>query len=379
MKILLVSELFPFCNNAGEVNIQGGGENHMYALSRELAHDNDVAVLTSHVPQASYPSDRFPFRIHTIPNRKTAAHRSEDIRFALRLAKALRRLGSQFEVVVPQTFIPILSAFLSRPSASVVPIIHDVYQPLPLINGIAAWKNLQRGNTIRGIEGCLLERICLNYASNCPLVLTVSDTSCQALQRWIPREKIRVTGNGVYLDEFRRTSKDIDLIAIARFDAPYKNIDLLCEAVIDSDIHTVIVGEGRLRPKIEQRYGGRNIQFTGFVSDKVKRELLARSKVLISASSIEGFGITLLEGLASGCLVAASDIGPHRFIDQGFNVIRFFSVGDTKALMNTVTELLTLSDVERNELYQRANQLITQHWQWSAIAHKTELFLRSLR
>ncbi|MDD1721225.1 MAG: glycosyltransferase family 4 protein [Euryarchaeota archaeon] len=373
-----MSELFPFCDDEGDMIIQGGGENHMYALSRELAHNNDVAVLTSSVPSASYPSDRFPFYVHTVPNRKTASHRSEDLRFALRLAKALRRFGNRFEVILPQTFIPILSAFLSRPHASVVPIIHDVYQPLPLINGISAWKDLQGGSTMRGIQGCLLERICLHYASTCPLVLTVSDTSLAALQLWVPREKMRVTGNGVYLDEFKQARKDIDLIAIARFDAPYKNIDLLCDAVVNTDIRTIIVGDGRLRPKIEQRYGGRNIEFTGFVSEKIKRELLARSKVLVSASAIEGFGITLVEGLASGCLVAATDIGPHRFIDRGFNVIRFFSVGDSQALKEAVTKLLVLSDAERTELHRRANQLITQYWQWSVIAQKTDLFLRSI-
>ncbi len=378
MRILLVSELFPFCDDAGELNIQGGGENHMYALSRELAHDNDVAVLTSRVPSASYPSNRFPVSLYTVHNRKTASHRSEDLRFALRLAKALRRLSNQFDFIVPQTFIPIFSASLAQPSTPVVPIIHDVYQPLPLLNGVAAWTDLQRGNLIRGIQGCLLERICLHYASTCPLVLTVSDTSRAALQQWIPREKIRVTGNGVYVDEFEQTNKDIDLISIARFDAPYKNVDLLCDALINTDIRTVVVGDGRLRPKIEQDYGGRNIEFTGFVSDRVKRGLLARSKVLVSASSIEGFGITLLEGLASGCAVAATDIGPHRFIDQGSDVIRFFGVGDSHALKDTVTKLLALSDAERNELCERANQLILQRWQWSAIAHKTNLFLKSI-
>ncbi len=378
MRILLVTELFPFCSDAGDLSVQGGGENHMYALSRELAHDNKVAVLTSRIPSAKHPSTRFPFDVHTVPNSKTTTNRSEDVRFSLRLARALRRLGDQFDVIIPQTFIPILSTFLAGPRASVVPIIHDVYQPLPLLNGIAAWRDLQQGNTLRGVQGCLLERFCLHYASTCPLVFTVSDTSLATLQQWVPREKIRITGNGVYLDEFTETEKDIDLIAIARFDAPYKNIDLLCEAVVNTDIRTVIVGDGRLRPKIEKRYRDGNITFTGFVSDGVKRSLLARSKILVSASSIEGFGITLLEGLASGCLVAATDIGPHRFIDHGFDVIRFFSVGDSYALKSAVVDLLALSDAERSELRERASQLLTRHWQWSVIAHKTELFLRSI-
>ncbi len=350
----------------------------MYALSRELARHNDVAVLTSRVPSASYPPDRFPFKVHTVPNRKTATNRPENVRFALRLAKVLRRRGSQFDVIIPQSFIPIVSAFLSQPTASVVPAIHDVYQPLPLLNGIAAWRDLQRGNALRGLQGCLLERIGLYYASTCPLILTTSDSSGLTLQQWVPRHKIRVTGSGVYPNDFKQANKDIDLIAIARLDAPYKNIDLVCDAIIDTGIRTVIVGDGRLRPTLEQRYGGRNIEFKGFVSDSIKRELLARSKVLVSASSVEGFGITLLEGLASGCLVAATDIGPHRFIDSGSNVIKFFSVGDNQALKDAVIHLLTLSDAERIERCERGKQLIAQHWQWSVIARKADLFLRSI-
>ncbi|MCJ7639288.1 MAG: glycosyltransferase, partial [Euryarchaeota archaeon] len=109
-----------------------------------------------------------------------------------------------------------------------------------------------------------------------------------------------------------------------------------------------------------------------------KRELLSRSKILVSASSKEGFGITLLEGLASGCLVAASDIPAHRFVDQGSNVIKFFTVGDSKAIRSSVIELLRLQNTEREKIRQRARALITQHWQWREIARKTELILESV-
>src|SRR5665811_2265101 len=104
------------------------------------------------------PNDQFPFKVRTVDNRKTSAHRSEDLRFAIRLAKELRRISQQFDVIVPQTFIPIFSLFLSRTKVAVVPIVHDVYQPLPFANGIATWRDLQGGNTLRGLEGCLLER-----------------------------------------------------------------------------------------------------------------------------------------------------------------------------------------------------------------------------
>ena len=373
-----MSELFPFCDATGDLYVQGGGENHMYALARELSASNMVAAVTSSMPAATYPHDRFPFQVYTVYNRKMVTGQPEDLRYAIRLSRKLKRISDNFDVIIPQTFIPILATFLSRPSVLVVPVVHDVYQPLPLMSGIAAWRDLQAGNTIRGVQGSLLERFCLHYASSCPMVLTVSDSSFKSLRHWLPRDKIRVSGNGVYPNEFKGGTRDIDVISIARFDAPYKNVDLLCDALIGTDVRTVIVGDGKLRPQIERRYGGSNIHFTGYVHDKKKRELLARSQVLVSASSIEGFGITLLEGLASGCLVTATDIEPHRLIDQGANVIKFFNVGDSHGIKSSVLALLDLSEAERASIRERADELISQCWQWSVIARKTELFLKSV-
>jgi glycosyltransferase involved in cell wall biosynthesis len=378
VNILLVSELFPFCDAAGELHMLGGGEHHMYALGRELSRRHHIVVLTSHVPAATYPEDRFPFHVCTIYNRKTAGKRAANLRYAVRLSRELRRISNQFDVIVPQTFIPVFSASLSRTKVPVVPIVHDVYQPLPLANGISAWRDLQGGDTLRGVQGCLLERACLRYASTCPITITVSDPTFETLRYWIPRHKIRVTGNGIYPQEFAQNTKEIDVICIARFDAPYKNIDIVCEALFDTEVQTVIVGNGKLLPTLERRWASENIQFAGHVSEGRKKELLSKSKILLSASSVEGFGITLLEGLASGCLVAASDIAPHRFIDHGSNIIKFFPVGDSEATKSAVIELLQLSGEERASLRKRANSLISRYWNWQAIAHKTEIFLDSV-
>jgi hypothetical protein len=74
-------------------------------------------------------------------------------------------------------------------------------------------------------------------------------------------------------------------------------------------------------------------------------------------------------------LVAASDIAPHRFIDRGFNIIKFFPVGDSEAVKSAVIELLQLSGEESTSLRKRANSLISHYWDWQIIAHKTELLL----
>jgi glycosyltransferase involved in cell wall biosynthesis len=208
--------------------------------------------------------------------------------------------------------------------------------------------------------------------------MTVSAASFEMLQYWVPRHKIRVTGNGVYPEEFTQSTKDIDVICIARFDAPYKNVDIVCDALFGTEVQTIIIGDGKLRSGIESRWANENIQFTGHVSEARKKELLSRSKILLSASSEEGFGITLLEGLASGCLVAASDIAPHRFIDRGSDIIKFFPVGDTEAVKSIVVELLQLTDKECASLRKRARSLVSQYWDWRVITHKTEILLDSV-
>jgi len=378
LKILMISELFPFCNAEGELNVQGGGENHMYAISRELTGNNEITVLTSLIPESTYPDDRFPFEIVSVYNKKITSNASEGFRFVIRLSKKIKRLNEKFDVIIPQTFTPIYSTSLARIKKVVVPIIHDVYQPIPLISGISAWKDLQTGNFIKGLQGSLLERACFYYASKCTAIITVSDSSFEMLQYWIPRHKIRVTGNGIYREDFRTAKKDIDVICIARLDAPYKNVDHVCEAVLDTKLKTVIVGDGKLKQKFEAKYGRKNVEFVGSVSQTEKQELLSRSRVLVSASSLEGFGVTLLEGLASGCLVAASDIKPHRFVDQNSNILRFFTVGDIIGLRKLLNELLSLSESEVRNAEKKGYTLLEQYWTWKVVAGKTEAVLNSV-
>ena len=95
---------------------------------------------------------------------------------------------------------------------------------------------------------------------------------------------------------------------------------LIDEAVITKrrvpELQLVIVGEGPLRPVLEQRiddYGARDwITLTGTMS---QFELIAqyqRSWLVVSASLAEGWGLTLTEGAGCGTPAVATDINGHR-------------------------------------------------------------------
>jgi glycosyltransferase involved in cell wall biosynthesis len=63
-----------------------------------------------------------------------------------------------------------------------------------------------------------------------------------------------------------------------------------------------------------------------------------RARVVVCPSRFEGFGLTPLEGIASGTPVVASDIPPHReFVAAG---ARFFPLDDDEALAESVAAAL---------------------------------------
>jgi alpha-1,6-mannosyltransferase len=63
----------------------------------------------------------------------------------------------------------------------------------------------------------------------------------------------------------------------------------------------VLVGDGKLRPQLEEEARGLPIAFPGFQADRVAlARMLASSDIYVSGMSDETFGISVLEAQASG-------------------------------------------------------------------------------
>jgi phosphatidyl-myo-inositol alpha-mannosyltransferase len=103
----------------------------------------------------------------------------------------------------------------------------------------------------------------------------------------------------------------------------------------------VIVGDGPERREVEATADAlANVEFLGAVPTSTKMDLLASADVVVAPSLRgESFGLVLLEGLASGARVVASDLQGYRM--AGGECVEYFTPGDARDLVLTVNRALS--------------------------------------
>jgi len=105
----------------------------------------------------------------------------------------------------------------------------------------------------------------------------------------------------------------------------------------------VIAGSGPLESNLKAMAGilncGSRVKFRGRVTDQELSTLYANSTCLVCPSVYEGFGMTILEGLASGVPVVASAIPPHREVAGDAAV--WFESGNPDDLSRVLQQLFS--------------------------------------
>lgn len=139
------------------------------------------------------------------------------------------------------------------------------------------------------------------------------------------------------------------VLAVGRL-VPYKGFEILIDAARDlpPGCRVVIVGGGELRDTLAERIAessvGDRVRLAGRLDDDSLRALFQRASLycLPSVSRAEAFGVVLLEAMAHGLPIVASDIAGsgvpwvNRHGETGLNV----PVGDAQALAAAIGTLL---------------------------------------
>lgn len=158
----------------------------------------------------------------------------------------------------------------------------------------------------------------------------------------------------------------------------YKSVDHLLEALpavlrAVPDLKVQIVGEGDDRIRLQAlsvRLGLQEcVEFTGFVSEERKLELLQQMWCKVTTSKKEGWGLTVIEANACGTPVIASDVPGLRDAVKDNETGLLYRYGQTHDLAEQLTKLLT---DEKLRLRLARNAIAwAENFDWNVAAEKT--------
>lgn len=128
-----------------------------------------------------------------------------------------------------------------------------------------------------------------------------------------------------------------------------KGLGILLEAVqsIDDEFELHVVGDGPLRAQLERQAAGMPVRFLGglgpneLASEYGRAEVVVFPSVRAASGDQDGLPVALLEAMAAGCAIVASDLpGISEAIQEGVTG-RLVASGDADELSLALSELLT--------------------------------------
>ncbi len=203
---------------------------------------------------------------------------------------------------------------------------------------------------------------------------------------------VEILPNGVSLERFRpglprleRFDDEIpNILFVGRHD-PRKGLPELmdaCDALARDQVpfRLIVVGDGSLRRRIERMAGGAlsgRVHFEGRVSnDRLPRYYASADLFCSPARGGESFGIVLLEAMASGVPIVATDLPGYRTVltpgEEGLMV----PTRDPQALAQALRTLLGRPD-QRRAMGVRGIAT-AQRFAWPAIVERLESIYASL-
>ncbi|WP_295629427.1 glycosyltransferase family 4 protein [uncultured Corynebacterium sp.] len=165
------------------------------------------------------------------------------------------------------------------------------------------------------------------------------------------------------------------LVFLGRFDEPRKGLQVLLDAVpairrVFGDLEILVIGDGD-RSQAVRRAGEHAdvLRFTGRVSEEAKAAALKSADAYIAPQrGGESFGIVLVEAMAAGAAVIASDLDAFRLVLDDGAYGDHFRNGDSADLARTVIALL--SDDDRRAAMVAAGHDRAWEFDWSTIADR---------
>lgn len=234
---------------------------------------------------------------------------------------------------------------------------------------------------------------CDLYAENTLLkmadaFITVSNTVASQLRELGYERGIFVNGNAIdsifFECQRKGHAKKYDAIYVGRLDEGKGVFDLLrvWSEIVQSfrKAKLIIVGTGILYHEVESlvRKKGleHHIKLVGFVTDQELLSLLMASKVFVTLSKAEGWGLAVGEALACGLPVVCYELPSLREVHGSCEKVRLVEIGNIQQAADEIIELLKEGERQRNE--PDLSHAFTRRFSWKEVACRENAAIKSV-
>jgi len=172
-----------------------------------------------------------------------------------------------------------------------------------------------------------------------------------------------VIPNGIDKDKFKPLEKENKILVVARLFVN-KGIQDIIDALKGIDLgewKVDIVGDGPYKEilinKTKENGLEDKVTFHGWIDNKSEKmkELYGKAKVFISASYFENLSIVLLESLASGCYVIASNVGGNPEVVEKENLFEKGNVEELRCKIKNIIQNKNIPSLKLNEKFLISN------------------------
>jgi glycosyltransferase involved in cell wall biosynthesis len=375
MKIALVSEYLPPTN----VPMSGGVEARTLSLAKYLVKKHDVHIISSLIDDWDDMEQYDGITVHRIGRRSHYTQRGNFLSRFIFNSKLVSFVYSlKPDIIDASGFVSYTGSYISakKIGCPCVATVHEVWQ--------GEW--VDHMGLLNGFVGRILEPRFLHLGFDGYISVSNFTSNNLITKLGIDPSKIKVIYNGVDLDFYRSINEpqkfsDPTIVTISRL-VDYKKIDVLLRAVHEikksrENVKLKIVGtgpqEGFLKILTSELSLNENVDFIGRIVDqKDLIRLLKKSHVFTLPSVSEGFGMVLLEAMASGIPYVASDIPPLHEITQGGIGGFLCTPDDSHDLAEKIMETLSQS-AKAYENRDDVNRYV-ERFDWQRLANALEKY-----
>lgn len=189
----------------------------------------------------------------------------------------------------------------------------------------------------------------------------------------IPDDRMTVIYNSIILEEYEfncdlKNRRQSEFVYVGRLE-PQKNPLLLIEsfaaiAFERPDCHLSIIGDGSLMEqcldKVKVLELSTLVEFFGYKQNPWLG--ISQGNIFVLSSDFEGFGIVILEAMASGHLCILPKIGGIPEIANTGSEAIFYEAGNRDSLIDSMRSALNMPEEQRVEMIKMARERVTKNF-----------------